>query len=67
MANSLARGKTAAAGYYNLLEALADPKHEEHEVLRAWVGGYFDPQAFSVDKVNQLLSPARPRGKARRN
>jgi hypothetical protein len=29
-----------------------------------WIGDDFDPQAFSVDKVNRLLTPLRRRGKA---
>lgn len=44
-------------GYYNLLEALADRSHPEHEELSEWIGGHFDPEAFSIDKVNRLLSP----------
>jgi hypothetical protein len=44
-------------GYYNLLEALRDPDHEEHENLLDWVGGEFNPEAFSVDEVNQRLAP----------
>lgn len=50
-------------GYYNLLDALADRRHPEHEELSEWIGGSFDPEAFSIDKVNRLLSPARRRSK----
>jgi Plasmid pRiA4b ORF-3-like protein len=50
-------------GYYNLLEALADPRHPEHEELSEWIGGHFNPQAFSVERANRLLSPARRRSK----
>jgi len=46
-------------GYYNLLEALRDPNHQEHEELLDWVGGEFDPEAFSVDDVNRRLAPIR--------
>jgi len=42
-------------GFHNLLEAISDPQHEEHEELLDWVGGSFDPGAFSVDAVNQRL------------
>jgi hypothetical protein len=31
-----------------------------------WIGE-FDPQAFSVDKVNQVLTPVRRRAKAPSN
>ncbi len=50
-------------GYYDLVEALADPAHERHEEMIEWIGD-FDPQAFSVDKVNQSLTPVHRRGKA---
>jgi len=50
-------------GYYNLLEALADPRHPEHEELSEWIGAHFNPQAFSVEEANRLLSPARRRSK----
>jgi hypothetical protein len=39
-------------GFYNLLEAINDPEHEQHEELLEWLGGDFDPQGFSVDEVN---------------
>jgi hypothetical protein len=44
-------------GHYNLLEAIHDPKHPEHEDLLDWVGGEFDPDAFSVEEVNRRLAP----------
>jgi hypothetical protein len=44
-------------GYYNLLEAIRDPEHPEHEDLLDWVGGEFDPDAFSVGEVNRRLAP----------
>jgi hypothetical protein len=46
-------------GFYRLLDILANPKHKEHKDLREWIGGHFDPEAFSVDKVNKSLSPRR--------
>lgn len=33
-------------GYENLLEAISDPAHPEHEDMLEWVGGEFDPEAF---------------------
>jgi hypothetical protein len=51
-------------GFYNLLEAIRDPGHEEHEELLDWVGGQFDAEAFSVDEVNQRLAPMQRRRKA---
>jgi len=44
-------------GYYNLLEAIRDPGHPEHEELLDWVGGEFDSEAFSLDEVNRRLTP----------
>ena len=46
-------------GFYELVDALADPGHEQHEELREWVGEDYDPQAFSVDLVNQKLASTR--------
>jgi hypothetical protein len=54
-------------GFYDLVEAVADPNHEQHKELRDWLGYDFDPMAFSIDSVNQMLLPARRRGKAPRN
>ena len=48
-------------GYYNLLEALRDPAHDQHEEMLEWVGSDFDPQAFSVADVNQRLAPLQRR------
>ncbi len=51
-------------GFYRLLDVLANPKHKEHDEMRDWVGGHFDPEAFSADKINKFLSPRRrPRKK----
>jgi hypothetical protein len=47
-------------GYYDLIDALADSSHPRHEELCDWIGE-FNPEAFSIDKVNRLLSPARRR------
>ena len=41
-------------GYANYLAALADPSHKEHEEKLAWRGP-FDPEAFSIERVNQEL------------
>jgi len=44
-----------AWGYADLLEALADPMHEDHDELKEWVeaqtGGPFDPEHFDPAKV----------------
>src|SRR5215471_7383047 len=48
-------------GFYNLLEAIRDPENEEHEELLDWVGGGFDPDAFSVEEVNRRFAPLQRR------
>ena len=43
-------------GYEDFLQALADPAHPEHDELKEWIGGPFDPAAFDVAKINQWLN-----------
>ena len=43
-----------SGGYADYLEALADPDHEEHQNMMEWRGP-FDPETFSIDKVNREL------------
>lgn len=42
-------------GYYNLLEALANPKHPDHAHLKEWIGGEWDPARFNLDDANTML------------
>jgi hypothetical protein len=42
-------------GYADFLEAIADPKHEEHDRYLEWIGGEFNPDAFDPDEVNRAL------------
>jgi hypothetical protein len=42
-------------GYADFLEAIADPKHENHRDMKEWIGGKFDPEKFSVEVVNKGL------------
>lgn len=42
-------------GYELLLEALADPNHEEHETMKEWVGEPFDAKAFDLISTNVIL------------
>ena len=50
-------------GYADLLDALADPSHPEHDNLLEWVGGEFDPELCDLEAINQALHP--PRSRAR--
>ncbi len=44
-------------GYQDKLEMLANPKAPDTDGIREWMGEGFDPEAFSVDQVNQMLVP----------
>ena len=47
-------------GYANLLEAIADPAHLEHDELVEWLPPGFDPAAFSPAEATLLMHQARP-------
>jgi len=38
-------------GYYNLLEIINDPSHEDYEDMLEWLGGEFDPELFNPNNV----------------
>ncbi len=48
-------------GYQELLEALADPKHEHHEERMEWIGGDFDPDDFDIDDTTEVIQSPPPR------
>jgi hypothetical protein len=43
-------------GYRELLQALQDPGHPEHEEYLEWVDEGFDPATFSAAAVNEVLA-----------
>jgi hypothetical protein len=43
-------------GYHDFLEAIADPTHPSHAVVRDWWNGPFDAEAFDLDEVNRWLT-----------
>ena len=45
--------------YQDLLEAISDPRHEEHDELLDWVGDDFDPEAFDARSVDAALGQMR--------
>ena len=38
-------------GFYEFLDAISDPTHEEHEHLLQWIGGSYDPEKFDVYRI----------------
>ena len=38
-------------GYFDFLEAIKNPFHEQHKVMLRWAGGKFDPDCFDPAKV----------------
>ena len=42
-------------GYKGFLEAVADPRHAEHDSMLEWAGGSFNPEAFDIDAANRQL------------
>jgi len=43
-------------GYQHFLEAISDPRHQEHGAMLDWVGGGFDPEEFDVEATDLALS-----------
>ncbi|WP_373461832.1 hypothetical protein [Arthrobacter sp. V4I6] len=47
-------------GWSNIVQAVNDPGHEEHEEYREWLGlqpgETVDPKAFDVDQANEDLA-----------
>ena len=44
-----------AEGYYNVLDTLSDPDHDDHESMRTWVGGDWDPENSIKTRWNLLI------------
>jgi len=42
-------------GYFEFLEVMADPQHEEHENMMRWWGETFDPGTFDILLANERL------------
>jgi len=47
-------------GYEDLLDALTDPAHLEHDDVREWAPPGFDPTYFDVNETTSALRAARP-------
>lgn len=50
-------------GYYDTLEILRSPRHDEYEHTKTWIesmtGGPFDPDAFDLNAINAALTALR--------
>ena len=46
-------------GYERMMAVIANPKDEEHEEMLEWLGEGFDPEAFDLDVVNEVLGEVR--------
>jgi len=42
-------------GYYDMLEVLQNPEHEEYDDYLEWLGEDFDPKYFDKEEVNAYL------------
>ena len=42
-------------GYAQVLQAIRNPKHPEHDEMLEWIGGQFDPAAFDLRGANGML------------
>ncbi len=43
-------------GYADFLDAIADPKHEEHNQMLEWYGGQFDPDEAEIGRIVDNLA-----------
>jgi hypothetical protein len=43
------------SGYPEFLQAIADPKHPDHEHWSEWIGDGFDPAGFDLATTDELL------------
>ncbi len=43
-------------GFYEFLDAIADPKHPDHEDRLEWYGGPFDPSKLDADRIRKAMA-----------
>src|SRR4051812_38405322 len=49
------------SGSPDFLDAVQDPAHEQHEDMREWIGGEFEPEAFDAARSTERIRRGRPR------
>lgn len=42
-------------GFAELKLKVADPKHEDHNAMMRWLGGYYNPYSFDPNRINRDL------------
>lgn len=42
-------------GYEEFLQAVGDPSHDQHDAMRRWCGGPFDPKGFDINSANRAI------------
>jgi hypothetical protein len=43
-------------GYAELLKAIGNPRHPDHDEMLEWVGEDFDPERFDAEEINRELA-----------
>jgi Plasmid pRiA4b ORF-3-like protein len=46
-------------GYIGICAALKGAKGDDHDDLVRWLGGYFDPEGFDVNRTNRAIREIR--------
>lgn len=46
-------------GFYDFLQAIADPNHEQHDEFEEWAGD-FDPESFDAEKATKEMQDGPP-------
>jgi hypothetical protein len=47
-------------GYPELLDAIGNKKHKQHDELLEWVGDDFDPEEFDADEATKMMKEGLP-------
>lgn len=47
-------------GYADFLKAIGNKKHEQHEEMMEWIGGWFDPEEFDAATATKAMKKGLP-------